>query len=143
MTGILIMGPYKPLRTWVDDFPSPMEMSWELIDPISPCKVAFPCLLFEKANHQQSPDAFHPTGRLENLAGFFFIPPPGSFVARFWKLQMMTIATILRTPKLLILLSLFHHSVRFTLRSRAFTNGEASSNLQCFVHKLSSKQTLG
>ena len=28
------MGPYKPLRTWVD-FPIPyyMEMSWELIDP--------------------------------------------------------------------------------------------------------------
>ena len=41
MTGILIswvynliMGPYKPLRTWVDEFPIPyyMEMSWELID---------------------------------------------------------------------------------------------------------------
>ena len=32
--GILIMGPYKPLRTWVE-FPIPyhMEMSWELIDP--------------------------------------------------------------------------------------------------------------
>ena len=31
------MGPYKPLRTWVD-FPIPyyMEMSWELIDPSSP-----------------------------------------------------------------------------------------------------------
>ena len=31
--GILIMGPYKPLRTWVE-FPIPyyMEMSWELID---------------------------------------------------------------------------------------------------------------
>ncbi len=29
------MGPYKPLRTWVDDHPIPyyMEMSWELIDP--------------------------------------------------------------------------------------------------------------
>ncbi len=25
--GILIMGPYKPLRTWVDEFPPPMEMS--------------------------------------------------------------------------------------------------------------------
>ncbi len=35
--GILIMGPYKPLRTWVDDFPIPyyMEISWELIDPIA------------------------------------------------------------------------------------------------------------
>ena len=35
MTGILIMGPYKPLRTWVVEFPIPyyMEMSWELIDP--------------------------------------------------------------------------------------------------------------
>ena len=39
------MGPYKPLRTWVDDFiPSYMEMSWELIDPgtgipVSPWKV--------------------------------------------------------------------------------------------------------
>ena len=30
------MGPYKPLRTWVE-FPIPyyMEMSWELIDPIA------------------------------------------------------------------------------------------------------------
>ena len=28
-------GPYKPLRTWVDEFiPYGMEMSWELIDPI-------------------------------------------------------------------------------------------------------------
>ena len=36
MTGILIMGPYKPLRTWVDEFiPYYMEMSWELIDPIA------------------------------------------------------------------------------------------------------------
>ena len=27
MTGILIMGPYKPLRTWVDEFiPSYMEI---------------------------------------------------------------------------------------------------------------------
>ena len=27
--GILIMGPYKPLRTWVDEFiPYYMEMSW-------------------------------------------------------------------------------------------------------------------
>ncbi len=32
--GILIMGPYKPLRTWVDEFiPYYMEMSWDLIDP--------------------------------------------------------------------------------------------------------------
>ena len=32
--GILLMGPYKPLRTWVDEFiPYYMEMSWELIDP--------------------------------------------------------------------------------------------------------------
>ena len=30
------MGPYKPLRNWVDEFiPSYMEMSWELIDPIA------------------------------------------------------------------------------------------------------------
>ncbi len=30
------MGPYKPLRTWVDEFiPYYMEMSWELIDPIA------------------------------------------------------------------------------------------------------------
>ena len=30
------MGPYKPLRTWVE-FPIPycMELSWELIDPIA------------------------------------------------------------------------------------------------------------
>ena len=37
MTGILIMGPYKPLRTWVDEFPIPyyMEISWELIDPMA------------------------------------------------------------------------------------------------------------
>ena len=28
------MGPYKPLRNWVDEF-IPMEMSWELIDPIA------------------------------------------------------------------------------------------------------------
>ena len=30
------MGPYKPLRTWVE-FPIPyyMEISWELIDPIA------------------------------------------------------------------------------------------------------------
>ena len=28
------MGPYKPLRTWVDEFiPYYMESSWELIDP--------------------------------------------------------------------------------------------------------------
>ena len=28
------MGPYKPLRNWVDEFiPYYMEMSWELIDP--------------------------------------------------------------------------------------------------------------
>ena len=34
--GILIMGPYKPLRNWVDEFiPYYMEMSWELIDPIA------------------------------------------------------------------------------------------------------------
>ena len=34
--GILIMGPYKPLRTWVDEFiPYYMEISWELIDPIA------------------------------------------------------------------------------------------------------------
>ena len=34
--GILIMGIYKPLRTWVE-FPIPyyIEMSWELIDPIA------------------------------------------------------------------------------------------------------------
>ena len=33
--GILIMGPYKPLRDWVDELTIPyyMEMSWELIDP--------------------------------------------------------------------------------------------------------------
>ena len=32
--GILIMGPYKPLRNWVDEFiPYYMEISWELIDP--------------------------------------------------------------------------------------------------------------
>ena len=36
MTGILIMGPYKPLRNWVDEFiPYYMEMSWELINPIA------------------------------------------------------------------------------------------------------------
>ena len=32
------MGPYKPLRNWVDEFPIPyyMEMSWELsLDPIT------------------------------------------------------------------------------------------------------------
>ena len=30
------MGPYKPLRTWVDEFiPYYMEISWELIDPIA------------------------------------------------------------------------------------------------------------
>ena len=36
LIGILIMGPYQPLRTWVE-FPIPyyMEMSWELIDPIA------------------------------------------------------------------------------------------------------------
>ena len=35
------MGPYKPLRTWVD-FPIPyyMEMSWELIDPIAHLEAA-------------------------------------------------------------------------------------------------------
>ena len=35
--GILIMGPYKPLRTWVDEFiPYYMEISWELsLDPIA------------------------------------------------------------------------------------------------------------
>ena len=34
MAGILIMGPYKPLRTWVDEFIHYyMEISWELIDP--------------------------------------------------------------------------------------------------------------
>ena len=28
------MGPYKPLRTWVDEFiPYYMDISWELIDP--------------------------------------------------------------------------------------------------------------
>ena len=27
------MGPYKPLRDWVEFRLSPMEMSWELIDP--------------------------------------------------------------------------------------------------------------
>ena len=33
------MGPYKPLRTWVDEFiPYYMEMSWELIDPIAHVK---------------------------------------------------------------------------------------------------------
>ncbi len=35
--GILIMGPYKPLRNWVE-FPIPyyeMESSWELIDPVA------------------------------------------------------------------------------------------------------------
>ena len=32
MTGILIMGPYKPLRTWVDEFiPYYMEMSWDFL----------------------------------------------------------------------------------------------------------------
>ena len=31
--GILIMGPYKPLRNWVDDFiPYYMEISWEWVD---------------------------------------------------------------------------------------------------------------
>ena len=39
LIGILIMGPYKPPRTWVDEFiPYYMEMSWEsweLIDPIA------------------------------------------------------------------------------------------------------------
>ena len=36
MTGIRIMGPYKPLRTWVDEFiPYYMEISWEFrLDPI-------------------------------------------------------------------------------------------------------------
>ena len=30
------MGPYKPLRNWVDEFiPYYMEISWELIDPIA------------------------------------------------------------------------------------------------------------
>ena len=34
LIGILIMGPYKPLLTWVDEFiPYYMEISWELIDP--------------------------------------------------------------------------------------------------------------
>ena len=34
--GILIMGIFSPLRTWVDEFiPYFMEMSWELIDPIA------------------------------------------------------------------------------------------------------------
>ena len=33
------MGPYKPLRTWVDEFiPYYMETSWELIDPIAHVK---------------------------------------------------------------------------------------------------------
>ena len=32
LIGILIMGPYKPLRNGVDEF-IPMEISWELIDP--------------------------------------------------------------------------------------------------------------
>ena len=34
---ILIMGPYKPLRTWVDEFiPYYMEISWEFrLDPIA------------------------------------------------------------------------------------------------------------
>ena len=32
----IIMGPYKLLRNWVDEFiPYYMEMSWELIDPIA------------------------------------------------------------------------------------------------------------
>ena len=36
------MGPYKPLRTWVDEFiPYHMEMSWELIDPIAQIFRAF------------------------------------------------------------------------------------------------------
>ena len=39
MTGILIMGPYKPLRNWVDEFiPYYMEMSWEWIDPMAHMK---------------------------------------------------------------------------------------------------------
>ena len=34
--GILILGPYKPLRNWVDEFiPYYMEIPWELIDPIA------------------------------------------------------------------------------------------------------------
>ena len=33
------MGPYKPLRNWVDEFiPYYMEMSWEWIDPIAHMK---------------------------------------------------------------------------------------------------------
>ena len=41
MTGILIMGPYKPLPTLGLSFPSPiyMEMSWELMDPIKPAHI--------------------------------------------------------------------------------------------------------
>ena len=34
------MGPYKPLRNWVDEFiPYYMEMSWELIDPSTHAQV--------------------------------------------------------------------------------------------------------
>ena len=51
LVGILIMGPYKPLRTWVDEFiPYYMEMSWELIDPIA------------HMSHEKNPLTFHYTG---------------------------------------------------------------------------------
>ena len=99
-----------------------------------------PCLLFEKARHQQSPDtdanlffgahlSLQPTGLFPKSPRDFcsssseknHTPPAASFVARFRKLQMMTIiATVLSTPSCWVFFVEVSFGVRFTLRSPGF-----------------------